>query len=192
MKEKKLLKIQPLPKVLRVQAIRSKQLRNIYYCYIQLWTWNLNIKRKIYYWSKWKRRNYSRCNLYQYINNGQNVVKSSEELKTSSFFIACPRREIGFGKGRHTHRAFSFQYFAPRISFLKIPGPWFTIHVWRVLRYTLVENHSEVHLLVGQGYCFFHAFSLDRLMASNKLWDDATFTQSWTRCPDWSLDLYPP
>ncbi len=28
MKEKNLLKIQPLPKVLRVQAIRSKQLRN--------------------------------------------------------------------------------------------------------------------------------------------------------------------
>jgi hypothetical protein len=26
--------IQPLPKVLRVQAIRSKQLRNIYNCYI--------------------------------------------------------------------------------------------------------------------------------------------------------------
>jgi hypothetical protein len=33
MKEKKLLKIQPLPKVLSVQAIRSKQLRNIYNCY---------------------------------------------------------------------------------------------------------------------------------------------------------------
>ncbi len=30
MKEKNLLKLQPLPKVLRVQAIRSKQLRNIY------------------------------------------------------------------------------------------------------------------------------------------------------------------
>jgi hypothetical protein len=35
MKEKKLLKIQPLPKVLRVQAIRSKQLRKIYKCYIR-------------------------------------------------------------------------------------------------------------------------------------------------------------
>ncbi len=34
MKEKKLLKIQPLPKVLRVQAIRSKQLRNMYNWYI--------------------------------------------------------------------------------------------------------------------------------------------------------------
>jgi hypothetical protein len=34
MKEKKLLKIRPLPKVLRVQAIRSKQLCNIYNCYI--------------------------------------------------------------------------------------------------------------------------------------------------------------
>ncbi len=34
MKEKKLLKIQPLPKVLRVQAIRSQQLRSIYNCYI--------------------------------------------------------------------------------------------------------------------------------------------------------------
>jgi hypothetical protein len=33
-KEKKLLKIQPLPKALRVQAIRSKQIRNIYNCYI--------------------------------------------------------------------------------------------------------------------------------------------------------------
>jgi hypothetical protein len=31
MKEKNLLKIQQLPKVLRVQAIRSKQLRNIYH-----------------------------------------------------------------------------------------------------------------------------------------------------------------
>jgi hypothetical protein len=30
MKEKNLLKIQPLPKVLRMQIIRSKQLRNIY------------------------------------------------------------------------------------------------------------------------------------------------------------------
>jgi hypothetical protein len=34
MKEKNLLKIQPLPKVLRVQATRSKQLHNIYICYI--------------------------------------------------------------------------------------------------------------------------------------------------------------
>ncbi len=34
MKEKNLIKIQPLPKVLRVQAIRSKQLRNIYNCYV--------------------------------------------------------------------------------------------------------------------------------------------------------------
>ncbi len=32
MKEKNLLKIQPLPKVPRVQALRSKQLRN---CYIK-------------------------------------------------------------------------------------------------------------------------------------------------------------
>jgi hypothetical protein len=38
MKEKKLLKIQPVPKVLRVQAIRSKQLRNIYICYIHTYT----------------------------------------------------------------------------------------------------------------------------------------------------------
>ncbi len=30
MKEKNLLKIQPLPKVLRMQALRSKQLHNIY------------------------------------------------------------------------------------------------------------------------------------------------------------------
>jgi hypothetical protein len=35
MKEKNLLKMQPLPKVLRVQATRSKQLRNICICYIQ-------------------------------------------------------------------------------------------------------------------------------------------------------------
>jgi hypothetical protein len=34
MKEKNLLKIQPLPKVLRMQAIRLKQLRNIHICYI--------------------------------------------------------------------------------------------------------------------------------------------------------------
>ncbi len=38
MKEKKLLKIQPLPKVLL---------------------------EELHYWSKWKRRNYSRCNRYQ-------------------------------------------------------------------------------------------------------------------------------
>ncbi len=34
MKEQNLLKIQPLPTLLRMQAIRSKQLRNIYICYI--------------------------------------------------------------------------------------------------------------------------------------------------------------
>ncbi len=44
MKEKKknLLKIQPLPKVLRVQAIRSKQIRNIYvylYIYIRIYVY---------------------------------------------------------------------------------------------------------------------------------------------------------
>ncbi len=33
MKEKNLLKIQPLPKVLHMQAVRSKQLRNMYICY---------------------------------------------------------------------------------------------------------------------------------------------------------------
>ncbi len=39
MKEKNLLKIQPLPKVLRMQAIRSKQLRNIYIRYIPCRSW---------------------------------------------------------------------------------------------------------------------------------------------------------
>jgi hypothetical protein len=32
--DKNLLKTQPLPTALRMQAIRSKQLRNIYICYI--------------------------------------------------------------------------------------------------------------------------------------------------------------
>ncbi len=41
MKEKNLLIKQPLPKVLRVQAIRSKQLRNIYVCYIHTYRFSV-------------------------------------------------------------------------------------------------------------------------------------------------------
>ncbi len=47
------------------------QLRRIYNCYTRVLSGVGNLEswpklfRKIYYWSKWKRRNYSRCNRYQ-------------------------------------------------------------------------------------------------------------------------------